>query len=54
LEETALNEIDQLIGSLDESVNNSIPILEEELNESNPLAKIREDLLQPLEPQKAS
>ncbi|CAG8815446.1 21348_t:CDS:2 [Cetraspora pellucida] len=32
LEETALNEIDQLIRSLDEPINNSIPILEEELN----------------------
>ncbi|CAG8836680.1 22568_t:CDS:1, partial [Cetraspora pellucida] len=54
LEETALNEIDQLIGSLDEPINNSIPILEEELNEQNLLVKIKEDLMQPLEPQKAS
>ncbi|CAG8797445.1 8790_t:CDS:1, partial [Cetraspora pellucida] len=54
LEETALNEIDQLIRSLNEPINNSIPILEEELNEPNPLVKIKEDLMQPLEPQKAS
>ncbi|CAG8832104.1 24443_t:CDS:1, partial [Cetraspora pellucida] len=44
LEETALSEIDQLIGSLDKPINNSIPILEEELNEQNPLVKIKEDL----------
>ncbi|CAG8838777.1 4170_t:CDS:1, partial [Cetraspora pellucida] len=54
LEETALNEIDQLIGSLDEPINNPISILKEELNEPNPLVKIKKDLTQPLEPQKAS
>ncbi|CAG8819435.1 14735_t:CDS:2, partial [Cetraspora pellucida] len=37
LEETALNEIDQLIESLDEPINNLIPIVEEELNEPNSL-----------------
>ncbi|CAG8833941.1 21487_t:CDS:1, partial [Cetraspora pellucida] len=51
---TALNKINQLIGSLDELINNSISILEEELNEQNPLVKIKEDLMQPLELQKAS
>ncbi|CAG8837521.1 10797_t:CDS:2, partial [Cetraspora pellucida] len=40
LEETALNEIDQLIRSLDKPINNSIPILEEELNEQNPLEQL--------------
>ncbi|CAG8747402.1 23148_t:CDS:1, partial [Cetraspora pellucida] len=54
LEEIALNEIDQLIGSLDKPINNSIPILKEELDEQNPLTKIKEDLIQTLEPQKAS
>ncbi|CAG8834717.1 20631_t:CDS:2, partial [Cetraspora pellucida] len=44
LEETALSEIDQLIGSLDELINNSISILEEELNEQNPLEKLNEIL----------
>ncbi|CAG8825467.1 12319_t:CDS:1, partial [Cetraspora pellucida] len=53
LEETALNETDQLIGSLDEPINNSISILEKELNKQNPLVKIKEDFMQPLEPQKA-
>ncbi|CAG8833033.1 20529_t:CDS:2, partial [Cetraspora pellucida] len=47
LEETALNEIDQLIRSLDEPINNSIPILEEELNEQNPLEKLN-DILEKL------
>ncbi|CAG8831383.1 412_t:CDS:1, partial [Cetraspora pellucida] len=54
LEETALNEIDQLIGSLDELINNLISILKEELNEQNLLVKIKEDLIQTFEPQKAS
>ncbi|CAG8744709.1 21693_t:CDS:1, partial [Cetraspora pellucida] len=53
LEETALNEIDQLIGSLDEPINKSISIIKEELNEQNPLVKIKKDLMQPFEPQKA-
>ncbi|CAG8804636.1 9910_t:CDS:1, partial [Cetraspora pellucida] len=50
LEETALNEIDQLIESLNELINNLIPILEEELDEQNSLTKIKEDLIQLLEP----
>ncbi|CAG8829913.1 23211_t:CDS:1, partial [Cetraspora pellucida] len=54
LEETALNEIDQLIESLDEPINNLIFIIEEESDEPNSLTKIKEDLMQPLEPQKAS
>ena len=54
LEETALNKIDQLIGNLDEPVNNVIPIPEKELDEPDPLAKIKEDLMQSLEPQEVS
>ncbi|CAG8805013.1 23063_t:CDS:1, partial [Cetraspora pellucida] len=54
LEKTALNKIDQLIRSLDEPINNLIPILEEELNNQNLLVKIKKDFMQPLEPQKAS
>ncbi|CAG8821842.1 7940_t:CDS:1, partial [Cetraspora pellucida] len=54
LEETALSKIDQLIESLNEPINNSISILEEELDEQNPLTKIKEDLMQTLESQKAS
>ncbi|CAG8833839.1 6714_t:CDS:2, partial [Cetraspora pellucida] len=40
LEETALNEINQLIGSLDKSINDLISILEEELNEQNLFEKL--------------
>ncbi|CAG8817310.1 8198_t:CDS:1, partial [Cetraspora pellucida] len=52
--ETALSEINQLIESLNKPINNSIPIIEEELGEQNPLTKIKKDLMQTLEPQKAS
>ncbi|CAG8810798.1 4727_t:CDS:2, partial [Cetraspora pellucida] len=48
LEKTALNEIDQLIGSLDEPINNLIFILEEELNEPNPLKEKLNDILEKL------
>ncbi|CAG8833942.1 24925_t:CDS:1, partial [Cetraspora pellucida] len=39
---------------LDEPINNSIPIIEEESDEQNPFVKIKKDLMQPLELQKAS
>ncbi|CAG8532983.1 16939_t:CDS:2, partial [Cetraspora pellucida] len=47
LEETALNEIDQLIRSLDEPINNSIFILEKELDKQNSLEKLN-DILEKL------
>ena len=39
---------------MDEPIDNVIPISEKEPNEHNPLVKIKEDLMQPLEPQEVS
>ncbi|CAG8774534.1 12971_t:CDS:2, partial [Cetraspora pellucida] len=47
LEETALSEINQLIRSLDKPINNSIPIIEKELDEQNSLKKLN-DILEKL------